>query len=101
MYYHLIQLRLEFFLFLFGIMVSRFVLIFHDTCELQYIHLMFLILHIDIHQQQTLPSTYLYDSTSGFYYDTLTGLYYDPKTQVRKTSNLLHEFHLLSLINYS
>ena len=29
-----------------------------------------------------LPSTYLYDSTSGFYYDTITGLYYDPKTQV-------------------
>ena len=29
-----------------------------------------------------LPSTYLFDSTSGFYYDTTTGLYYDPNTQV-------------------
>ena len=29
-----------------------------------------------------LPSTYTYDSSSGFYYDTMTGLYYDPKTQV-------------------
>jgi RNA-binding protein 5/10 len=28
-----------------------------------------------------LPSTYLYDATSGFYYDTVTGLYYDPTTQ--------------------
>ena len=85
---------------LFGIVVSHYVFMFHYTSGLQYIHLMFLILHIDIHQQQTLPSTYLYDSTSGFYYDTLTGLYYDPKTQVRNTSNVVHEFHLLSPVNY-
>lgn len=34
------------------------------------------------HDQQQLPSTYSYDSSSGFYYDSATGLYYDPKTQV-------------------
>jgi len=31
---------------------------------------------------QQLPSTYSYDSASGFYYDSATGLHYDPKTQV-------------------
>ena len=33
-------------------------------------------------QVAQLPSTYLYDATSGLYYDTSTGLYYDQKTQV-------------------
>ena len=50
-----------------------------------------------------MPSTYLYDSTSGFYYDTTTGLYYDASTQVNYYTctvyNTLLHVHVLYTIH--